>query len=116
MDTSTPTLLLTLTEAAVALHCGRTQAYALAAAGAIPTIRLGRSIRVPRSALLGWIEAGTRYPAEHGTATKAQAPTPRYGIGVASPGRPLGRPVAGASGRLGSTAVDSGVRQLRKRL
>jgi excisionase family DNA binding protein len=50
-------LLLTVDEAAHALGLGRSKTYALAAAGALPVIRLGRSVRVPVGALQRWINA-----------------------------------------------------------
>lgn len=50
--------LLTVTEAARVLHVSRASAYSLAAAGRIPVVRIGpRTIRVPRSRLVRWIEA-----------------------------------------------------------
>lgn len=48
-------LLLTVPEAAELLRLSRNGTYELIARGEIPSIRLGRSIRVPRSALDAWL-------------------------------------------------------------
>lgn len=50
-------VLLTVREAAKLLRISRNLAYELVARGEIPAIRLGRVIRVPRSALAHWLEA-----------------------------------------------------------
>jgi excisionase family DNA binding protein len=44
--------VLTIEETATVLRIGRTAAYDAARRGEIPTIRLGRSLRVPRALLL----------------------------------------------------------------
>jgi len=44
-------------EVAAALRIGRSKAYAMMASGELPTVRLGRSVRVPRAALEEWIRA-----------------------------------------------------------
>lgn len=51
--------LLTVAEAAGVLRIGRTKCYELVAAGVLPTIRIGRAVRIPRRALDGWIAAET---------------------------------------------------------
>jgi excisionase family DNA binding protein len=38
---------------------GRTTVYSLIAAGVFPSLRVGRSVRVPRGALMAWIAART---------------------------------------------------------
>ena len=48
--------LLTVPEAAKFLRIGRNLAYQLVGRGEIPCVRLGRMIRVPRSALEQWLE------------------------------------------------------------
>jgi excisionase family DNA binding protein len=48
-------LLLRPTEVAETLGVGRSKAYELIAAGTIPSIRLGSSLRVPADALRAWI-------------------------------------------------------------
>ena len=50
-------MLLTVREAAGLLRISRNLAYELVARGEIPSIRLGRVIRVPRTALDQWLEA-----------------------------------------------------------
>jgi len=44
-------LLLTVDEAANVLRIGRNGAYAAVADGSLPSIRIGRTIRIPRDAL-----------------------------------------------------------------
>ncbi len=51
------TVLLTVREAAAFLRISRNLAYELVARGEIPAVRLGRVIRVPRTALDHWLEA-----------------------------------------------------------
>lgn len=46
---------LTVPEAARVLRLKRSTAYELVRQGAIPSIRLGRQIRVPRDRLLAWL-------------------------------------------------------------
>jgi excisionase family DNA binding protein len=48
-------LLLRPAEAADAIGVSRSKAYELIASGAIPSIRLGGSVRVPLDALREWI-------------------------------------------------------------
>jgi excisionase family DNA binding protein len=51
--------LLKPTEVANVLGIGRSKAYELIAAGAIPSIRIGASVRVPADSLRAWIAAQT---------------------------------------------------------
>jgi len=53
-------LLMRASEVADALGISRALAYRWMAGGVLPTIRRGRSIRVPREALLTWIEHNTQ--------------------------------------------------------
>ncbi len=46
-------------EVAEILNCSRAKAYQLMRSRSIPTIQIGRSIRVPRRALLKWVESHT---------------------------------------------------------
>ncbi len=48
-------LLLRPTEAAEALGLGRSKTYELLASGVIPSVRIGRSLRVPTEALQQWV-------------------------------------------------------------
>jgi excisionase family DNA binding protein len=50
-------LLLRIPEAAETLGIGRTKIYELIATGELPTIRLGRAVRISVSALQKWVEA-----------------------------------------------------------
>jgi excisionase family DNA binding protein len=55
----TDRVLLRVDEAAQLLSLGRSTLYAMAAAGTIPTVRVGRSLRIPREELNRWIEQRT---------------------------------------------------------
>jgi len=48
-------LLIKPKEAAEALCLGRSKIYALIAEGTIPSVRIGKSIRVPVKELLEWV-------------------------------------------------------------
>lgn len=48
-------LMLTVEETARVLRIGRNRAYEAVSQGSIPSIRIGRKIRVPRKALADWI-------------------------------------------------------------
>jgi excisionase family DNA binding protein len=50
-------LLLKPTEAAEATGLGRSKMYQLIAAGIIPSVRIGKSVRVPVEALRQWVNA-----------------------------------------------------------
>ena len=50
-------LLLTVREAAKLMRIGRDMAYALVAEGKIPSVRLGRHIRIPRASLIAHLRA-----------------------------------------------------------
>ena len=49
-------LLLRPTEAAEMIGVGRSKIYELLAAGVVPSVRVGRSIRIPLAALRDWID------------------------------------------------------------
>jgi excisionase family DNA binding protein len=51
--------LMRMARAAEVIGVSRTRIYELAAAGEIPTIRIGSSLRVPVAALDRWIEERT---------------------------------------------------------
>ena len=52
-------LLLRATEAGKLLGLGRSKVFAMVAAGELPVIRIGRSVRIPRQALERWIRDQT---------------------------------------------------------
>lgn len=54
--------VLTVSEVMEVLGCGRRTAYDLVASGALRSVRLGRAIRIPRSALREFLDgrAGER--------------------------------------------------------
>lgn len=49
-------ILLKPMEAAETLGLGRTRIYEMLACGELPSVRIGRSIRVPVAALNKWVE------------------------------------------------------------
>lgn len=53
-------LLMRAEEVARALGLGRSKVYALLASGTLPSVRIGRSVRVSRAALERWLEAKCR--------------------------------------------------------
>lgn len=57
---SSTQLALTVAETAAALHLGRNTVYDLIRSGALPSIRVGRAIRIPQAALHEWITSNTR--------------------------------------------------------
>jgi excisionase family DNA binding protein len=55
-DTEPAVLLLTITEAAARLGFGRTFTYELVKTGAVETVTVGRSRRVPADALVEYVK------------------------------------------------------------
>ena len=53
-------VLLKAEQAAALLGLGRSQVYRMAADGLLPTVRLGRAVRIPAAALRVWIEERIR--------------------------------------------------------
>jgi excisionase family DNA binding protein len=53
-----PDTLLDIRELQRRLSCGRSAAYALVGSGVLPTVRVGRAVRVPESALAAFINNG----------------------------------------------------------
>jgi excisionase family DNA binding protein len=49
-------LVLTIAEAAEALRISRAKAYRLAAAGTLPTVRVGATLRVPVAGLQAYVQ------------------------------------------------------------
>lgn len=54
-------LLMRPGEAAVALGIGRSKVYELISTGELPTVRIGRSVRIPVEGLRIWISERTQY-------------------------------------------------------
>ena len=52
-------LLLRPTEAAEMTGLGRSKMYELIAKGVVPSVRIGKSVRVPVEALREWVKAQT---------------------------------------------------------
>lgn len=70
-------LLLRATEVGKLLGLGRSKVFAMVAAGELPVIRIGRSVRIPREALERWVRTqtiaaeGTTSPSHRGTEATA---------------------------------------------
>ena len=54
--------LITVSETAKILGIGRTKAYELVRTNALPVVRLGKAIRIPKGALLQFIDDNTQLP------------------------------------------------------
>jgi excisionase family DNA binding protein len=55
-----PSTVMTVEEAAKRLKISRGKAYAMTASGQMPSVKLGRSVRVPILAFDRWVERQTR--------------------------------------------------------
>lgn len=55
MENNSLPLVLSVPELAAVLHIGRNAAYELVKSGQIRCIRIGKSIRIPQSALLDYL-------------------------------------------------------------
>jgi excisionase family DNA binding protein len=53
-------MLLTVEEVARLLSLSRGKAYEMAAKGELPTVRMGRSVRIRRDKLAAWLDERTR--------------------------------------------------------
>lgn len=81
-------LMLTVEETARVLRIGRNSAYEAVAGGSIPSIRIGRKIRVPRRALAAWIDDRDEYwSVESATTTTVSHTDPHSSSGA--PGQDL---------------------------
>ena len=58
--TTSDRLLLTVEEAARRLGIGKTLAWELVWAGVLPSVRLGRCVRIPLAALEDWVARQTQ--------------------------------------------------------
>jgi excisionase family DNA binding protein len=67
-------LLLRAGEVAMLLGVGRSTVFTLLAAGELPVVRIGRSVRVPRAALERWIDKRTSRAANRAIATHLPEP------------------------------------------
>jgi excisionase family DNA binding protein len=59
MDTKNPRLLIRVSEAAEMLSVARSKAYLMVNAGELPSVRLGKSVRIPIEALKDWVAKQT---------------------------------------------------------
>lgn len=62
IETVEPPILLRPDDAARLIQVSRSHLYALIADGTLPSVRLGRSRRVPRAALEAWVARETDQP------------------------------------------------------
>ena len=69
-------LVLTVEEAAEVLRIGRSAAYQAVRAGEIPSLRLGRKIRVPRAALMALLDPSPLRPENEGAAPTGDPVSP----------------------------------------
>jgi excisionase family DNA binding protein len=60
MTLATEPVLLTVEEAARLLRISRGKAYSMATSGELPTVRMGRSVRVRRDRLDAWLDERSR--------------------------------------------------------
>jgi len=61
-DSRETPLLLDASEAAKLLSLSRSKVCSMAGRGEIPSIRIGRAMRIPRDPLLAWIQESTMAP------------------------------------------------------
>ena len=59
MDDDSEKLLLKPKKAFELLNIGRSTGYAMIASGELPSVRIGRAVRVPLDALKQWVERKT---------------------------------------------------------
>jgi excisionase family DNA binding protein len=55
-------MLMRVIEVAQELRLARSHVYQLIQSGQLPAVRIGRSVRVPRSALEAWVQERTSEP------------------------------------------------------
>jgi excisionase family DNA binding protein len=60
MESDMDKLMLRVPEAAELLGLGRAKAYQLVQSGELPSIKIGRSVRIPVAALRAWVERQQR--------------------------------------------------------
>ena len=60
MQDTKPKLLLRVSEAAELLSVARSKAYVMVQSGELPSVRLGKSLRVPAAALTAFVERLTQ--------------------------------------------------------
>ncbi len=68
--------LLTVSEAARRLALGRATTYRLVQLGELPSVRIGRAVRVPARALDEWVAARTKGAVADGFAPPSGDPPP----------------------------------------
>jgi excisionase family DNA binding protein len=96
-------LLLTVPQVAEALQVNRNKVWALVGSGELPSVRIGRSVRVPVTALAEWVEAQTVSVSAAATATAVTSSGPLPERAVSPNGRSSGA-AAGAETSLPSVS------------
>ena len=67
LETESEPLLLTVPETARLLHVGKNTVYEMAVRNELPSIKVGRLVRIPRDRLVTWVHAKSRHEdAPHG--------------------------------------------------
>jgi excisionase family DNA binding protein len=90
-DISVGPVLLTVPQVAQALQVNRNKVWALVGSGELPSVRIGRSVRVPVSALEEWVRTQTTVSGPEA------APEFLSARGETSSPHPKGRPDSGAA-------------------
>jgi excisionase family DNA binding protein len=67
------TQLLDILEASRIAGCGRTTGYAMVMSGQWPSVKIGRSLRVPRSGLQAWLEEREKEAEQRAAQFRAEA-------------------------------------------
>ena len=65
-------MMLTVREVAQVLRIGRNEAYAAVADGSLPSVRIGRSIRIPRNSLAALLGTARDAPRPYAGPTSAE--------------------------------------------
>jgi excisionase family DNA binding protein len=64
MDGMAENRLLKVMEVLPLIGLSRSKVYEMTRTGELPTVRIGRSVRVPTAGLMAWIERNTLGPAQ----------------------------------------------------
>ena len=87
IDSGEERLLLRVEEAATLLGVSRTTMYAMVSAQKLPIVRIGRSVRIPREALLQWIQEHIDHVADDSGVDSPAYAIPRVRYAFKAPAR-----------------------------